>query len=187
MDAFNYLSVLVSIIVGLGISQLLTASGRLITNRERVRFHWPSLVWASVLLLIFIQSWWAMFVLRHYTNWTFLAFAIVLLHTIALYMMAAVVLPDSADTDGVDLRIHYEKHKQWIFGLLLSAIVASVAKDVILYGRFAAPANLVFHAFFAMLCVTAILARSARVHQILAILSLLTMGTLIASLFAKLH
>ena len=35
-----------------------------------------------VLLLICVQSWWAMFELRHYQPWTFAAFAVVLLQTI---------------------------------------------------------------------------------------------------------
>jgi hypothetical protein len=39
MDAFTHLSVMLSIFIGLGISHLLTASGRLITHRDRVRFH----------------------------------------------------------------------------------------------------------------------------------------------------
>jgi len=54
MDAFSYLSVLLSVIIGLGISQLLTSFGRLIRHRDIVRSYWPSLLWAGVLLLIFI-------------------------------------------------------------------------------------------------------------------------------------
>jgi hypothetical protein len=187
MDAFTYLSVLLSIIIGLGISHLLTASGRLITHRDRVRFHWPALLWAGVLLLVFIQSWWAMFVLRHYTTWTFPAFAIVLLQTIALYMVAAIVLPEKVDEAGVDLRIHYEKHRRWLFGFLLAAVVVSVAKDVILYGRFASPENLAFHAFFAISCVSAMLVRGERFNEILAVVAALLMGAYVAILFARLH
>jgi hypothetical protein len=52
MDAFGYLSVLLSIILGLGLTQLLTAIGRLIRHRDRVRVHWLPLLWAAVLLLI---------------------------------------------------------------------------------------------------------------------------------------
>ena len=37
MDAFSYLSILLSIIVGLGLTQILTAVGRIIRHRDRVR------------------------------------------------------------------------------------------------------------------------------------------------------
>jgi hypothetical protein len=187
MDAFSYLSVLLSIIIGLGMSQLLTAAGRLIRHRDVVRFYWPPLLWAGVLLLIFIQSWWSMFVLRYYTDWTFLSFAIVLLQTILVYMMAAVMLPETVDEAGVDLRVHYEKHRRWIFGFLLAALVTSVAKDVILYGRFAGPANLAFHALFMLTCVSAMLVRRARFHEVLAIASAIAMGAYVATLFARLQ
>jgi hypothetical protein len=102
-------------------------------------------------------------------------------------MSAAVVLPENVDGDGVDLRIHYEKHKRWIFGFMLTAVVTSVAKDVVLYGRFAEPANLAFHAFFAISCVAALLVRRARIHEILAIVATLAMGAYIATLFTQLH
>jgi hypothetical protein len=92
MDAFSYLSVLISIILGLGITQLLTALGRLLNSRARVRWYWPAVVWAGILLVVHIQSWWAMFGLRTHENWTFLAFLVVLLLPILLYLAAALAL-----------------------------------------------------------------------------------------------
>ena len=47
MDAFSYLSVLLSIILGLAITQLLQGVGRLLQERQRVRIYWPVLVWTG--------------------------------------------------------------------------------------------------------------------------------------------
>src|SRR5204863_8181191 len=94
MDAFSYLSVLLSIIIGLGITQLLMAGGRLIRHRDRVRVDWLPLLWAAVLLIVFVQVWWSMFGLRTYNEWNFFRFLLVLSPTSALYMMAALVLPN---------------------------------------------------------------------------------------------
>ena len=47
MDAFSYLSVLISIVLGLGVTQLLTGFGRLIEARDRVRSYGPVLIWAG--------------------------------------------------------------------------------------------------------------------------------------------
>jgi len=41
MSQFQYLSVLISIIVGLGISHLLSSAVRLIQARKQVRFYKP--------------------------------------------------------------------------------------------------------------------------------------------------
>ena len=64
MDAFSYLSVLLSIILGLGLTQLLTAVGRVIRHRDRVRVDWLPMLWAGVLLVVYVQVWWSMFGLR---------------------------------------------------------------------------------------------------------------------------
>src|SRR5205085_11251008 len=103
MDAFSYLSVLLSIILGLGLTQVLTADGRLVRHREHVRFDWLAPLWAVVLVLVYVQVWWSMFGLRDYRNWTFIAFLTVLAQTLTLYLMAAVVLPEQPDATGLDL------------------------------------------------------------------------------------
>src|SRR4051812_23106209 len=109
MDEFSYLSVLLSIIIGLGLTQLLTAVGRLIRHRDRVRFDWLPLLWASALLVVFVQVWWSMFGLRTFQQWTFPDFLLVLSQTCTLYLMAAVVLPEQVEGTTVDLAAHYER------------------------------------------------------------------------------
>ena len=64
MDPFSYLSVLISIILGLGITQLVTGLGRLIQARARIKFYAPTIAWVGLLLIIHVQTWWAMFGLR---------------------------------------------------------------------------------------------------------------------------
>ena len=82
MDEFSYLSVLISVILGLAVTQILKGFRGILLSRTRVRIYWPVIAWAVLLLLICVQSWWAMFELRHYQPWTFAAFAVVLLQTI---------------------------------------------------------------------------------------------------------
>lgn len=78
MDGFSYLPVLLSIILGLAVTEILSGFRRLLHARQRVRSYWPSLLWAFLLLGVAAQSWWAMFGLRSYHDWTFAGFAIVL-------------------------------------------------------------------------------------------------------------
>src|SRR5690349_21520109 len=59
VDAFSYLSVLLSIILGLGLTQVLTAVGRVIRHRDRVRVDWLPMLWAGVLLVVYVQVWWS--------------------------------------------------------------------------------------------------------------------------------
>src|SRR5512139_2208617 len=94
MEEFSYLSVLITIILGLGIAQLMTGLGWLIVSRERVRLYWPTVAWVALLLVFHILTWWTMFGLRNYREWNFLAFLVLLLQPIVLYLLAVLILPD---------------------------------------------------------------------------------------------
>jgi hypothetical protein len=185
-DAFNYLAVVLSIIVGFGVTQILAAGGRLIRWRAHVVPYWPPLVWAALLLVIYVQVWWSMFGLRGHCDWTFGAFFVVLLQTLTLYMMAALVLPESVDERGIDLREHYERHAGWINGFLCATVIVSAAKEVVLQGHLPRGANLAFHALLLGIGASAIVVRRPRYHQALTVVAALCMAVYIVLLFWRL-
>src|SRR5437879_3431768 len=115
MDAFSYLAVLISIILGLGIAQLLTGFGRWVERRTAFQPFAPAMIWAGTLLLIHVQTWWSMFGLRLLTEWTFVRFAAVLIQPIILYLLAILVLPSQSATT-TDLRVNYFDQRRWFFG-----------------------------------------------------------------------
>src|SRR3954451_11298092 len=61
MDEWGFLSVVVSIILGLSITQLLQGISEVINERDRVRFYQPAVGWSVLLLIVDVQAWWAMF------------------------------------------------------------------------------------------------------------------------------
>jgi hypothetical protein len=187
VDAFSYLSVLLSIILGLGLTQLLTAVGRLIRHRDRVRLDWLPLLWAAVLLVVYVQAWWAMFGLRNVREWTFVAFLAVLAQTCTLYMMAAVVLPEQVDDAGVDLAAHYERQRRWFFGFFLATLVVSIAKDLVIGRRLPSPVNLAFHGVLGALCVSAMTVGRRRVHEAIGIAGAAAIAMYISLLFMRLR
>jgi hypothetical protein len=186
MDAFSYLSVLLSIIIGLAITQVLQGYRALLLAKARVRSDGTALLWSVSLLLFATQAWWASFGLREHREWSFLAFAIVLLQMILLYMMSAVVLPDVGDEQEIDLSEHFAEHRKLFFGILLAMLGASVLKDFILTGGLPTPTNLLFHVIFATAAIVALLAANRRVQLGLAVVAALGFGVYIAVLFGRL-
>jgi hypothetical protein len=187
MDAFSYLSVLLSIILGLGLTQLLTAVGRLIRHRDRVRVHWLPLLWAAVLLLIYVQVWWSMYGLRARRDWTFGAFGIVLAQTATLYVMAAVVLPEQVDEGTLDLGAYFDRQHRWFFGFFLTTLIVSVLKDVILGGRLPDPINLAFHVALGLGCIAGLFLQRRRDQGVLAVAFAIAIVIYIGLLFARLR
>jgi len=186
VDAFSYLSVLLSIILGLAITQILMGYRGLLLARGRVRIYAPALTWSALILVIAAQLWWASFGLSYHRNWTFLQFSAVLLQTILLYMMAGLVLPDIPPGEPVNLRDHYFRERRPFYGAFVLMLLVSVSKDWVLGGRLPSPENLVFHGVFATLSLLAFFIRRPRFHEIATPLGALVMAAYIALLFFRL-
>jgi hypothetical protein len=186
MDAFSYLSVLLSIIIGLAITQVLQGYRLLLLARGRVRADPTTLLWSLLLILFATQAWWASFGLREHFEWSFLAFASVLLQMILLYMATAVILPDIGPEGDVDLAAHFGQHRTAFFGFIIALLAASIVKDVILNGALPGTANLLFHASLAALALIGIAVRSSRVQFGLALVAATGFAAYVALLFARL-
>jgi hypothetical protein len=187
MDAFSYLSVLLSIILGLAITEVLQGFRGLMHARSRTIMYWPVIAWGVLVVVIAVQGWWTMFGYRHIEDWNFLEFSVVLLQTIVVYLLAALALPDVHGDAAVDLRKHYYEHANWFFTMLLALIFVSLLKSLAVEGKLPDPADLTFHGLFAALSLSGIVIRAPRFHESLAALGLLLMGSYIATLFVHLR
>ena len=186
MDAFSYLSVLLSIILGLAITQVLQGLGRLMQARDRVVPYWPPVVLAVTLLVSFVQTWWAMFGLRAYPEWTFGKFGVVLLQTIFSYLQAALVLPEVSPEGEVNLHDAYFAHRRWLFALVIAGTLTSLAKDLVLNGHLPEPRNVAFHLFWIAVAAVAIATRREWFHKLLAITAVAVISLYIVLLFTRL-
>jgi hypothetical protein len=186
MDAFSYLSVLLSIVLGLAVTQLLSGFAALVHARRRVAMYWPVPVQMAATLLITVQVWWAMFGLRESQHWTFAGFLVVFAQSIAVYLMAAFITPEMDGDGGIDLREAYFREARWFFGSILVALAISLAKNVVLAGTLQHGVDLAGHAAFAAVALTGLLSRNDAVHKLIAPLSLLLYGLYIGLLFVSL-
>lgn len=188
MSAFDYLSVLISIILGLAITQILQGFRDLMQARTRLRFYWPPVLWAILLLVICVQEWWAMFGWRDYPAWTFLGFSMVIAQVVGTYLIAALVLPDVAGDEPLDLRAYYFANHRWFFTLGVLTVTASIAKDRMLVGAWPSPPlNLVFQLVLIAIFAIGALVANERVHKLLLPLAALWFFVYIALLFQHLH
>lgn len=120
MTPFEHLTVLVSIVIGLGIAHLLTTVHELVQVRSRVRFYWLPVAWLVLIFVALIEWWWAIFALRMTVQWNFFYFLFLLMSPVTMYLAAAFVLPDDSERghDVIDLRRYYYENSTWLFGVL---------------------------------------------------------------------
>jgi hypothetical protein len=186
MDAFSYLSVLISIILGLAITQVLQGYRALLLARGRTQLEATPLIWSGLVLLFAAQAWWASFGLTTRSDWDFLGFAVILIQMGLVYMLSALVLPDVAPGDTIHLGDHFERHRKAFFGFLLAMLAASIGKEVVLSDRLPMPINLAFHIGFGLEAVAGIVLSGRRAQLVLAVIASAGFLSYVALLFGRL-
>jgi len=136
VSPFEHISVLVSIILGLGITQLLMSLHRLVQARHRVKTYWLPLLWAALIFIAQVEWWWSSYALRTETIWNFFYFLFVLLSPVSLYLAAAFALPDFEKGEHYDLREYYYASRGWFFGFVATGPVLDAVRRGIQAGSF---------------------------------------------------
>lgn len=124
INAFEYITVFISIILGLGVTQILTGIADLVHQNDRVKLYWPHLVWIVLVLVLHVQEWYITFELRTFTAWRLPVFLFVLLYPIVLFITARLLFPFGLNDDTIDLKEFYFKNyrKIFLFGAILALL-----------------------------------------------------------------
>ena len=115
MSVTEYWATLVSIIVGLGVADLLVNFHRLIHDRKRVRWDPLPLLWALTTLLLLFNFWWAVAMnLDGSREATVVGeFVLLAISPILLFLMCASVLPRAVPTEGqLDMRAEWTEGRR---------------------------------------------------------------------------
>lgn len=184
-DAFAYLSVLLSIIIGLAIAEVLQGYGALLLSRSKVKLYAPPLIWSVMMLMMATQFWWASFGLAGREHWDFAAFLAVLLQTVMMYMGTTVVLPKGISDEPIDLKAHYYREATPFFTFGLLFLTAGFVKDWLLGQSFENPMNLPFTIFFSAVTLFALTVRRPLVHEIVAPVMAVTITFYFLTLFMR--
>jgi hypothetical protein len=187
VSQFEYLSVLVSIIIGLALTQLLSGAARLIQLRRRTAMHGPTLCWMLVLFLIDIQVWWVAFERRDTVEWHYFSFLLYLLIPVLLFLLSYLVLPDLGDEDQADLAANFDDNRGWFFSLLGAIALVSLLEQFVREGSVPVDADSGFRVVFAAAALVAARIRSARFHLWNAIAVLALFLGYVAMLFLRLR
>lgn len=129
MDSFRWLSVAFSMILGLGVTRVLSGTILVFRSRHRALLDWIPLVWAGAIFVLQLQFWWALIELagvdRVWTRGEFLALVAI---PLLLFAAAALVLPHDELEAGERLRDVFERDGR--FGLLCLSGYAALAAFV---------------------------------------------------------
>lgn len=132
MEPFGYLSILTSIVLGLGITRVLSGCGELLQIRLHTRLYWVHLLWGLNLFLYLVLNWWILFRWHTQSQWTFFIFLFVLLSPTVGFLLSVILFPHPI-SDGMDLHQHFYTNRRWFF-VLASMLPPIDALDTVLKG-----------------------------------------------------
>ena len=123
MEMFEYVAVLTSIIIGLGMAQLLMGVTRLIQHPEQAKPYWVHLCWVLYMFLLSVFWWWWEFRLQAVETWTFGIYLFVVLYAFNIFLLCALLFPSNfSGYDGFKGYFYAKRH--WFFGaFMLSQLV----------------------------------------------------------------
>lgn len=138
MDAFSYVMVLVSIIIGLAITHILSALGGAI---HRIRGYGPPirldpvyLLWVGGVFVWLVGFWWWEFKFSDLDiAWTIGLYLFIVFYAVILYLLTVVLVPSHMD-EVQDFYEYFLNVRRWFFSLLLLTIVIDLA-DTFLKGK----------------------------------------------------
>ena len=167
---YQHVVVVMSILVGLSVTQLLRGVAQLYRSRSRVRMYWLYSAWIALLALFSSLLWWTFWSYRGIAEWNFLLFVTYLSPGVVFYFLVALAIPDPSDAVD-DLREYYFSNRSGFFGAfaLYGAVAAVTA--VVVRGLPLLDLSNVFRIAMVALLLTAMRSASERVHAIVFALS----------------
>ena len=114
MDTFDYITVLIAVVVGLAVADQALSLHRLLRDRARVRWDWVSPLAAILILTELFNFWWQW---RGFTGSTLGDIAPYFVSLILLFLTAAITLPDEVPETGIDLGRYFDDNRAYFWAL----------------------------------------------------------------------
>lgn len=131
MSPFEYVMVLVSIVIGLAITHILTALAgavhRIRGHGQPIRLDPVYLLWTGYVMLWLVSFWWWEFKLQEMElEWSFGLYLFIVGYAIALFVLAAVLVPKGMERVS-DSYAFFMEGRRWFFGTHLVVLGIDVA------------------------------------------------------------
>ncbi|WP_375786409.1 hypothetical protein ACE10Z_01730 [Bradyrhizobium sp. Pha-3] len=184
-DIFPHIRIVLGMVVGLGVTRLLSGVARIVQHPKQYRVYPAHLAWVLVALLMLVHFWWWEFGLFKIEHWTFGTYLFLIGYAIVLFLICAMLFPDSMDGYR-NYEEYFYSRRMWFFGLLALTYILDVV-DTLLKGEahfaqfgheyvFRTPVLIV-------LSVVAVLTSNRRFHAIFVLGTLVYQTTWILRLF----
>lgn len=170
MPGYQHVVVVMSIVLGLSITQLLKGIAQLYRSRARVRPYWIHSSWVGLLLVFSLLLWWTFWNYRAISEWNFFRFVLYLSPIITLYYLTAIIIPDPSDP-VTSMKEYYFANRVALFATFALCGVLAAATAAFVRGLPWSDPSHLFRLALVLLMLIVMRSASERVHAIILFLS----------------
>lgn len=164
--AYSHVLVVMSMVLGLSVTQLLKGAAQVYRTRPRVRHYWLYWAWTSLQLVFVLLLWWTYWNYRSVPEWNFLRFVLYLSPVVTFFYLTAITFPNPSET-SVDLSEFYYANRKGYFGTFAIYIALAGLTAVIVRGLPVTDLSNGFRLVTIGLLLVAMRSKNERVHGII--------------------
>lgn len=117
MSLFEFVLVMVSLVLAIGVTHLLREIASIVRHRDTLTVHWIPLAWIATLFLYSVSYWWALWDFQSLT-WTFPGYFFLLVAPTLLYIAISLLVSADVAVPGTSLLDSFERVRAPFFWLM---------------------------------------------------------------------
>ena len=133
MTIFEYILVLLSMVLGLAVTQLASGVGELLRSRHRVTWSLPYALWLAFSFLAIMDLWTSGWLLRNSTRWTLWSIGLLLGSALSVYLAALWLIPRDIGDEDIDLGTFLLQERRYFLGALLAYSAFGIMANLYLF------------------------------------------------------
>lgn len=181
MTRFEYLSVLVSIVIALGISEVTIAWARVLQQKATTKIYWLHGFWSIFSLFLMVQFWWGFWRYRTVESWSLMSLVTALTVVITLSLCALMLVPRIRGDRAFDSQATYFDNSGKFFFLGGCFIVLVSIMDTIVLGSTTLNAENLFRGCGAIVAFGMAVTKSKKIHYGFVFVSIVLLSGFLAT------
>lgn len=132
MDFFEFITVMVSIVLGVSLAQLLSGIAELIREKTAIKTFLPHTLWIVALILVHPLTWWSTWD-YHEVSWNYLSFCAVLSVPLLLFFLSTLAMPKARGEATVSLEDHYDENRKWFLSIWIAVTLLAMIDGPVIF------------------------------------------------------
>lgn len=134
MSLFEFVTVMISMILALTLGQLLSGMTLLLKSKRVVRWHLPHALWLITLGLTLVNHWWSLWDFHH-VDWNYSFFLYILIAPVLITLAIGLVAPDRGESGSLDMARQFARVRRPFSALFILYVFAMWFDGPILAGQ----------------------------------------------------